>query len=402
MNPDHFAVLAGAGDGVRLGRPEGKAMVPLLGRPLFWHSLRTLTSVGGLRAVAVVLRGDQVAGAKKAIDGFLPRPPGPPGFNVLVVEGSSSRQASVRNGLEALARVYGPDVDLPVIVHDVARPLASRELFESVVRAAGAGQAVGPAVDVADSLCALDPETGPRPVPRDGLVWIQTPQGWVFRRLLAAHRDLWAKKPPYPDDLSLAADSGAEIRLVGGEEWNVKVTTPGDLRMVQSMLAAGLSPRAGIGVDVHPLVPGGGVRVAGVTIPCDLMLTGHSDADPAAHAAIDALLGAAGMGDIGGMFPPGDLKWRGADSMDLLRLAWERVAARGFRLVNLDVSVLAELPRLSPHYAQMRVAMAKALGCDPELVSVKATTCEKLGFIGRGEGIAALATAAIAPSGDVS
>lgn len=401
--PRRLAVLAGAGDGTRLGRPEGKAMVSLAGRPLFLHALRTLAAVDGVRAIAVVLRSDQLEAAREAVARWLSwdlkNRDGP---DIVFVQGGRDRQESVSQGLQALAEVLGPEAmqgGCVAAVHDAGRPLASRGLFERVFDAADEAHAAGPAVAVHDSLCRAGRQE-PQPVARTGLVRLQTPQAWAFRRLLAAHSELAGRRPGYTDDLSLARESGAKIRLVAGEEQNVKVTTPEDLELAERLLTACRPPRTGIGFDVHPLAPGNGVRVGGVTVPCEMRLLGHSDGDPAAHAAIDALLGAAGMGDIGELFPPGDPRWAGLDSMKLLSRAWRDVAGRGFALVNLDVSILAEFPKLSPHYPAMRAALASALGCAQSLVNVKATTCEKLGFVGRGEGVAALATAVVVQVGD--
>lgn len=400
MGLQRLAVLAGGGEGARLGRPEGKAMVLLAGRPLFLHSLCTLALLDGMKAIAVVVRPDQLQAAREAAGEWMSadlegrrRP------DILFVGGGPDRQASVRNGLEVLAANFGPDAGAAVAIHDAARPLASRELFERVFAAADEAHAAGPAVAVTDSLCRIGGCDGPVPLTRTGIVRIQTPQVWLFRDVLAAHRELAGSRPPYSDDLSLLREYGARVRLVAGEERNIKVTTPEDLELAGSLLAARRTSRTGIGFDVHPLVPGDGVRLAGVTVPCSVKLGGHSDGDAAAHAAIDALLGAAGMGDIGELFPPGDRRWQGADSMDLLGTAWRKISAQGFRLVNLDIAVLAESPKLSPYYADMRAAMAAALGCRREMVNVKATTCEKLGFVGRAEGIAALATAVICPGG---
>ncbi|OGS69466.1 MAG: 2-C-methyl-D-erythritol 2,4-cyclodiphosphate synthase [Firmicutes bacterium RBG_13_65_8] len=165
-------------------------------------------------------------------------------------------------------------------------------------------------------------------------------------------------------------------------------------------LRAREAPRTGIGFDIHPLGPGQGVRLGGVDIPCPYRLEGYSDADVVAHAAMDAILGAAAMGDIGGLYPPGDPQWSGADSIRLLSITWQKVGDAGYELVNLDVSVVAEVPRLSPHFLRMRAALATALGCDLAQVNVKATTCEALGALGRREGIAALATATIRQAGE--
>jgi 2-C-methyl-D-erythritol 4-phosphate cytidylyltransferase/2-C-methyl-D-erythritol 2,4-cyclodiphosphate synthase len=195
------------------------------------------------------------------------------------------------------------------------------------------------------------------------------------------------------DDLSVAEAHGIGVLLVPGEERNLKITHSGDLTLAGDLITAGRQPRVGLGFDVHPLREGHGVRLGGVLIRCPYELEGHSDADVIAHAAMDALLGATGGGDIGLMFPPGDERWRNADSIKLLESVWQRLASQGYLAGNVDITVLAETPRLSPHFHDMQRCLAGAIQCEPWRVNVKATTTEKLGSIGRAEGIAAMAVA---------
>lgn len=391
------AVLVAAGDGNRLGRLAGKALVALAGRPLFAHSLATLLAWPDVARIALVVRECDRAAVATTLAQLVTA--GTDAGRVVVVTGGSTRQASVHCGLEALAALVpalGPTV---VLIHDAARPLASPGLFRRVyaaVTAGGADVAVAPALPVADTV------RSPAGVVTDraSLRAIQTPQAAPLALALAAHRAAARAEPeqgPYADDLSLCEAFGAQVRLIEGEQRNIKITVPADLDVAASFLLASRLPRTGIGFDIHPLVPlvGGKVRLGGVSISADAVLQGHSDADAAVHAVIDALLGAATAGDIGQWFPPGAEQWRGADSIVLLGRVWTELARRGYLLGNVDVTVQAERPRLSPHYEAMRTAIAAALSCPVEHVSIKATTMEGLGPIGRGEGIAAMATATI-------
>lgn len=412
MQDKCLAVLVAAGDGNRLGRPEGKALVALAGRPLFFYSLERLLELTSVGAVALVVRAQDHEAIADLLDQL--RPDALSDGRVLVVRGGPTRRDSVRNGLEALAQLPGASGQDVVLIHDAARPLLSAELVRSAAgaaRTAGGRAVVAPALSVVDAVrwVGLPEDAGsaraggrPRPVvapPRQSLRLMQTPQAGHLGSLLAAHRWAAALEPEaaagYVDDVSVCEGYGMSVELVPGDQRNLKVTLPQDLAMAESLLKASMIPRSGIGFDVHPLRerPGGLVRLGGVPIPADLELVGHSDADVAAHAATDALLGAAAAGDIGIWFPPGNPEWRGADSMHLLRIVWTRLAGQGFVFGNLDLTIQAERPRLSPHYDAMRANFARALSCRPDDISVKATTMERLGAIGRGEGISAIATA---------
>ncbi|MDP2873126.1 MAG: 2-C-methyl-D-erythritol 4-phosphate cytidylyltransferase [Bacillota bacterium] len=396
METSCLAVLVAAGQGNRFGRPGGKALAPLAGRPLFMHALSTLWILPAIKHIAVVVREDD----RRTVEEHVRRLPpsgkrGAAPDKLLVVGGGETRQDSVRLGLEALA-LAGTEAGDVVLVHDAARPLASRALFLRVAgKAATTGAAVAPAIPVVDSLRAEDPPGSGATVPaeREGLWRIQTPQGCRFGSLVQAHRSAAAQGHAAQDDLALAQANGIEVGLVEGEESNLKVTSPADLRYAADVLTRGRAPRVGIGFDVHPLRAGGGVRLGGVLVPCEHELVGHSDADALAHAVTDALLGAAGGGDIGLRFPSSDERWRGADSIKLLGAVWDELAAQSYLVGNIDVTVLAEAPRLSPHFGRMQDNLAAAMCCESWRVNVKATTTEHLGSIGRGEGIAAMAVA---------
>lgn len=404
MVPPRLAVLAAAGDGARLGRPEGKARVPLAGRPLYLHSLAALLRLPGLQAVAVVTRPQDREQIQSQLLLAWPDllPPGTAGPEVLVVEGGATRTASVHRGLRALARWAAPEArPAVVLVHDAARPLPSPGLLETVASAAGGspGRVVAPATPVTDSLrLETTPATGPAPayVPADrtGLWQVQTPQAAWLGELLGAYDAAAASQASYRDELTLGEAAGLVPLLLPGERGNLKVTVEEDLKLAEQGLRAGRTPRVGIGFDVHPLVPGDGrgVRLAGVTVPAEVSLQGHSDADVAIHALMDAILGAAAAGDIGGWFAPGDPRWRGADSVLMLAELWQRLAGQGWLFGNADLVIAAEAPRLSPHYPAMRAALAQALCAGPECIGIKATTAEGLGFVGRREGISALAS----------
>jgi 2-C-methyl-D-erythritol 4-phosphate cytidylyltransferase/2-C-methyl-D-erythritol 2,4-cyclodiphosphate synthase len=303
--------------------------------------------------------------------------------------GGMTRQESVRLGLESLEG--NPPEN--VLIHDGVRPLIDGALIDRVLDALADRPAALPVVPVTDTLKRVRDDRVEATLDRSGLFRAQTPQGFRYAEILAAHR----RHPDgaVTDDAALAEASGLEVAAVAGDERNIKVTTPSDLERAEGILAGALRPRTGLGFDVHRLVPGDGVRLLGVEVPCPLRLVGHSDADVGLHAATDALLGALCAGDIGTHFPPSEARWAGADSAIFLDHARDLVTQAGGRIDHVDVTLICERPRIGPQRAAMVASLAGLLGIPAARVSVKATTTEGLGFTGRGEGIAAQAVATV-------
>jgi 2-C-methyl-D-erythritol 4-phosphate cytidylyltransferase/2-C-methyl-D-erythritol 2,4-cyclodiphosphate synthase len=335
-------------------------------------------------AVQPVIHADDVHLYTMAADGLDLLP---------AVFGGATRQDSVRAGLEALAG-RNPEI---VLVHDAARPFASAALIGRAVSAGKSGAAV-PGVAVSDTIKAVGvQERVEQTLDRGALRAIQTPQSFAFRSLLEAHRRAAASgRDDFSDDAALMEWAGHPVTVFPGEAGNMKVTTPDDFMRAETMRLADLSDvRMGTGYDVHAFTDGDHVMLGGIRIPSPRGLFGHSDADAPLHALVDAILGALADGDIGVHFPPSDPQWRGAPSEKFLRFAVDRVKARGGMIAHLDVTLICEAPRIGPHRDAMREQIAAIAGVSPDRVAVKATTSEKLGFIGRGEGIAALATATV-------
>jgi 2-C-methyl-D-erythritol 4-phosphate cytidylyltransferase/2-C-methyl-D-erythritol 2,4-cyclodiphosphate synthase len=378
------AVIVAAGRGSRAGGAVPKAYQEVGGQPLIRFSLTLFSAHKQIDAVQPVIHADDVRLYAAAADGL----------NVLpAVFGGATRQASVRAGLEALA-ARNPEI---VLVHDAARPFASPALIGRAVTNGKTGAAV-PGIAVSDTIKAVDAhEHVAQTLDRGTLRAIQTPQSFAFTDLLAAHRRAAESgRDDFSDDAALMEWAGHPVTVFAGETGNMKVTTPDDFMRAETMRLADLSDvRTGSGYDVHAFASGDHVMLAGVKVPHDRGLSGHSDADAPLHALVDAILGALADGDIGVHFPPSDPQWRGAPSEKFLRFAVERVQARGGMIAHLDVTVICEAPRIGPYRDAMRERIAAIAGISPDRVAVKATTSEKLGFIGRGEGIAALATATI-------
>jgi 2-C-methyl-D-erythritol 4-phosphate cytidylyltransferase/2-C-methyl-D-erythritol 2,4-cyclodiphosphate synthase len=316
-----------------------------------------------------------------------------------MVAGGSSRQESVRLGLEALGETEA------VLVHDAARPLVTRELAQRVAEAALAGESVVPVVPVADTLKRLD-GGWLSTVARGGLFAAQTPQGFPRRLLREAHARARTEGVRATDDAALLEAFGLAVVSLEGEATNLKLTSPADWELAEALIAAregaareiGRAPRTGIGYDVHRLERGRPCVLGGVRIESDRGPAGHSDGDVLVHAVMDAVLGAAGEPDIGHRFPAGDPRWAGADSIGLLERVREAVAPH-FEVLFVDCCIVAEAPRVAPHVPAMRARIAAALGIPAARVNVKATTAEGLGAIGRGEGICAQAVATLRERG---
>lgn len=368
------AIIVAAGRGTRVGGTEPKQWQDLHGKPVLAHTIAAFRAAGVPHIVLVLHPDDMARAAPLLADA------------VEAVTGGATRSASVRNALDALA---GRGV-ARVLIHDGARPLASPALIARVAGALDHFAAAAPALPISDALWRGDGGRVEAAVPRAGLYRAQTPQGFHLDAILAAHR---VAPPDAADDVEVALAAGLDVAILEGDDDNIKITWPGDLaRVARIMGQAGMDIRTGNGFDVHRFCDGDAVVLCGVRVPFERGLDGHSDADVGMHALTDAIYGALAEGDIGRHFPPSDPQWKGADSRIFLRHAATRIAARGFRLTNADITLICERPKIGPHAAAMQDALATELKVEPSRISVKATTSEQLGFTGRGEGIAALAT----------
>jgi 2-C-methyl-D-erythritol 4-phosphate cytidylyltransferase/2-C-methyl-D-erythritol 2,4-cyclodiphosphate synthase len=375
------ALVVAAGRGERFGAGTPKQYADLGGKPVLRRAVEAFARHPGVAGVKVAIGAGDHAAYARAVAGLDLLEP---------VVGGSSRQETVRRGLESLAGL----APARVLVHDAARPLVSAAVIGRVLAALDHHPAALPVLTVVDSLKRTEGRVVAGIVPRDGLVRAQTPQGFRFKEILAAHRG--ADGHDHTDDTAIAAAAGLEVAWVEGEESNMKVTRPADLATAERFLGARTRWRTGLGFDVHALAPDRPLVLCGVPIPHELGLAGHSDADVAFHAVTDALLGTIGAGDIGSHFPPGDPRWRDADSARFLRHAAVLLAERGGRVENVDLVIVCERPKIGPHRAEMTARLAEVLGVGADRVSVKATTSEGLGFTGRSEGIAAQAVASVA------
>jgi len=379
------AVVVAAGRGVRAGAESPKQYRKIFGIPVITHALSAFVRHPDIAMVQPVIHSADSAPYRAATEGLDVLPP---------VFGGDTRQASVRAGLEVLEQ-YGPQI---VLVHDAARPFASETLITRAIAAAQESSGAVPVTFVTDTVKSVDARGVVTDTPdRAALRLVQTPQVFGFRTLLDAHRKAQtASRDGFTDDAALAEWAGIEVTTFEGEAGNVKLTSTEDFaRAEASSLAACADVRTGFGFDVHQFAPGDHVMLGGIRIPYNSGLTGHSDADVVLHALVDAILGALVEGDIGGHFPPTDPQWRGASSDRFLAFAAERVRSRGGQIAHLDVTVVCESPRIGPVRDAMRSRVAAIAAIAADRVAVKATTTERMGFTGRGEGIAAFATATL-------
>jgi len=380
------ALVVAAGRGVRAGGDRPKQYRAAAGEPAIRASLRLFAGHPQVDFVQPVIHPDDGALYRDAASGLDLLPP---------VPGGATRQGSVRAGLEALAERQ-PDI---VLVHDAARPYASPALVSRAIDAGIRTGAAIPVLPVTDTVKSLDAagERVEATLDRTRLCTVQTPQVFLFDRLLAAHRRAAeAGRDDFTDDAALAEWAGLDVAVFEGERGNVKLTTAEDVaRAAQDHLAGLADVRTGTGFDVHAFGPGDHVMLGGVKIAHGRGVVGHSDADVALHALTDAVLGALADGDIGVHFPPSDPQWRGASSDRFLAFAAERVRARGGAIAHLDLTIVCETPRIGEHRDAIRAHIAAIAGIDVARVGVKATTSEKMGFTGRGEGLMAMATATV-------
>ncbi|MGB0694040.1 MAG: bifunctional 2-C-methyl-D-erythritol 4-phosphate cytidylyltransferase/2-C-methyl-D-erythritol 2,4-cyclodiphosphate synthase [Rhodospirillaceae bacterium] len=375
------ALIVAAGRGRRFAAELPKQYHGLAGRPVLRHSLARFAAHPEVALVRTVIHPDDRSLYDECAHGL----------STLLdpIHGGAERQDSVRLGLESLEE-YAPDY---VLIHDGARPMVDFALIDRVIVGLSAQAGALPALAVADTLKRGNGVLVEATVDRTGLYRAQTPQGFRYADILAAHRA--AEGQALTDDAVVLEASGGRVGLIEGSEDNFKVTRPEDLARAERLLTGSAETRLGNGYDVHAFEPGDYVTLCGVEIPHNARLKGHSDADVAMHAVTDALLGAIGGGDIGRHFPPSDQRWRGAPSTIFLAHAGALIEALGGRILNIDLTVICEAPKVGPHRAAMVRGLADALGISANRISVKATTSEGLGFTGRQEGIAAIATAAV-------
>ena len=367
------AIITAAGRGTRAGGALPKQWQMLAGRPVVAHALDAFA--GMLRVLTV--HPDDLARASALHS------------DAIIVEGGATRTASVRAALQVLA---GRGVTR-VLIHDGARPLVSQAVIARVILALDGHAGAAPALAVSDALWRGADGLVNGTQDRSGLYRAQTPQGFHFDAILAAHL---AHPGDAADDVEVACAAGLDVAIVAGDEANIKLTYPGDFARAEGLIKdRSMDIRVGNGFDVHAFTAGDQVWLCGVSVPHSAGLLGHSDADVGMHALTDAIYGALGLGDIGVHFPPSDSQWKGVGSHIFLRHAIEQARARGFALANCDVTLICEQPKIGPHQGAMRAALAAIMDVDKDRISVKATTSEGLGFTGREEGIAAMATCAL-------
>ncbi|MGE7467906.1 bifunctional 2-C-methyl-D-erythritol 4-phosphate cytidylyltransferase/2-C-methyl-D-erythritol 2,4-cyclodiphosphate synthase [Bosea sp. NPDC003192] len=391
MTPAVAALIVAAGRGLRAGAEAPKQYRQLDGVPVLCRTLAPFLADDRIGTVLVVIgAGDGV----RYDDAIAHLPETTRSRLTTPIDGGETRQVSVRMGLEALAATGFAG---SVLVHDAARPFVSPALIERALSASGKHVAAIPALVVTDTVKRVDAagvieET----LPREQLAFVQTPQAFAFQPLLAAHRKAHAAAAGgFTDDSAIMEWAGHRVATFAGDPMNLKLTYPGDFELAEQRLARPLVTRTGTGYDVHAFAEGDHVWLGGIRIPHSRGVTAHSDGDVALHALTDAVLGALADGDIGSHFPPSDPQWRGASSDRFLAFAAERVRQRGGRIDHLDLTIVCEGPKVGPHREAIRARIAEIAGLRLDHVGVKATTSERLGFTGRGEGLAALATATI-------
>lgn len=380
------AVIVAAGRGYRAGGDLPKQYRALAGEPVIRPTLAAFLGHPQIAAVQPVIHPDDAAifrAATAGLERLLPP-----------VAGGATRQASVRAGLEAL-RAAAPDL---VLIHDAARPFLSSDLISRAIAAATAHGAAVPAIAVTDTVKVVDErDMVSETLDRSRLRTVQTPQAFAYEVIVALHdRAVAAGRDDFTDDAALAEWAGRAVNVFAGEADNVKLTTNEDFARAEALRMAALGDvRTGSGFDVHAFADGDHIMLAGVRVSHNRGVTGHSDADVALHALVDAILGALAEGDIGVHFPPSDPRWRGASSDRFLAFACERVRARAGMIAHLDVTIVCEAPRIGPHRDAMRARIAAIAGIPIDRVAIKATTSEKMGFTGRAEGLVAMATATV-------
>ena len=370
MSKETVALIVAAGKGERMGGEIPKQFLPLAGLPVVEHSRRSLVAHPGIGRVVTVVAADN----SFPVEGE-------------IVVGGNSRRESVRNGLEAIGNASR------VLIHDAARPIVPIAVLDRLLDALDTAKGVVPTLAVADTLARNGGSLGDT-VDRSTLVRVQTPQAFDFAAILAAHR-AWPDAEEATDDAQILRRAGHEVAIVAGDPLLEKITYPGDIALAEARLGAAMRVRTATGYDVHRLAEGEELWLGGVLIPHSKGLSGHSDADVALHAITDAVLGTIAAGDIGQHFPPSDPRWRGAESGQFLQHAASLVTAKGGVIDFVDLTLICEAPKIGPHREAIRARIADLLQLSADQISVKATTTERLGFTGRGEGIAAQATVTV-------
>ncbi len=370
--PSTVALIVAAGRGERVGSDLPKQYADVAGRPLLAWTLGAFHQHPAIDGVRIVIDPDRRSHYDDAIKGFDLAPP---------IHGGDSRQASVAAGLEALV----DDAPDNVLIHDAARPFVPGDLIQRVVDRLASDQAVLPGLAVSDTLKRCEGGLVVTTEPRDGLWAAQTPQGFHFDAILQAHRQAQGKA--LTDDAAVAEAAGMTVRMVEGAVENAKITTPSDLERARAALGR-RETRTGQGFDVHAFTDGDHVTLCGIEVPHDRGLAGNTDADVGLHVLVDAIFGALGTGDLGTHFPPSDTTWHGRPSSDLVAVAVAMMKERNARLINVDITLICERPRLARHQPAMRDRVASLLESAPARINVKVTSTDGLGFAGRGEGIA--------------
>lgn len=367
------AIIVAAGRGTRAGGALPKQWQDLAGKRIAAHAMERFASHPAVTELVLVLHPEDIE------TDHWPRTP-----TATVVKGGNTRAASVQAGLRAVS-----DTTTQVLIHDAARPLVSSEIIDRILAALQDYEGAAPAVAVTDTLWhgAKSRVTGIQD--RHGLYRAQTPQGFHLAALLAAHGQATGTET---DDVAVARAAGMDVAIVDGDEDNIKITTPADFARAERLMGPTMDIRCGNGYDVHRFGEGDHVWLCGVQVPHTRSLQGHSDADVGMHAVTDAIYGALGKGDIGQHFPPSDPQWKGAASHIFLKHAVALATELGFRIGNVDCTLVCEYPKIGPHQDAMKAVMGAYMNLESDRISVKATTSERLGFTGREEGIASIAT----------
>ncbi|HEX7784197.1 MAG TPA: bifunctional 2-C-methyl-D-erythritol 4-phosphate cytidylyltransferase/2-C-methyl-D-erythritol 2,4-cyclodiphosphate synthase [Sphingobium sp.] len=381
MDGETIAIIVAAGRGERAGGAIPKQFRRIGGKAILAHAFDALAGHGGIDGVLLVIGEGQEDAVAEAMGERAP---------IAIVTGGATRQQSVRAGLDHLAAARAP---ARVLIHDAARPFLPPAVIARLLDALGVAKGAVPALPVVDTIARGGDVLG-EVADRDGVHRIQTPQAFDFAEILASHK-AWHGTYDATDDAQILRTAGHDVAIVMGDRMLEKLTLPEDFAAAERSLAGSRSVRTGMGYDVHRLVEKEELWLCGILVPHDKGLSGHSDADVALHALVDALLGALAEGDIGSHFPPSDPQWRGAASWRFVEFARQRVGARSGTISHVDLTIICEAPKIGPHRDAMRARIAELLAVPIGRVSVKATTTERLGFTGRGEGIAAQAVATL-------